>query len=291
MPTVHIITDTDASLPPDLEARYSIVQVPITVHFGEETYRSNLDIDDVKLFERIDRERRLPTTSAPSPGAFLEAYQNALAAGATSLICFCVSSEVSATYSAALSACQSLPGRDITVIDTRSLSMGQGYMVLAAAQAIAEGASKEAAITRALDVRDRTYLFTALSTLKYLAMSGRVGSIAAGMASLLNVKPILTIRDGKLDMLERVRTQGKSWQRTIELTSLALAGRPIEQMSILHVAAKEEAHRFESLVRRSLRCPDQSILAELTPGLSVHSGSGMVGLVVVAGKQNVKASI
>ena len=291
MPAIHLVTDTDASLPTDLETRYSIIQVPVTVHFGEETYRSNLDLDDVRLFARIDREKQLPTTSAPSPGAFIEAFERSFQDGAKSVICFCVSSEVSATYSAALTACQSLPSRDISVIDTRSLSMSQGFIVLAAAEAIAAGASKEEAIARALDVRDRTYLFAALSTVKYLAMSGRVGSIAAGMASLLNVKPVLTIRNGKLDMLERVRTQTKSWKRTLELTSEALAGRPIERLAIIHVAAKEAALRFEALARKSLPCPDQAILAELTPGLSVHSGAGLVGLVVVAVKRTIKGSI
>ncbi len=285
MPSISIITDTNASLPPAMAARYSIIQVPIMVQFGEESMRSNVDIDDARLFARIDRENRLPTTSAPSPGAFQTAFQQAFDAGARSILCFCVSSEISATYSAAMSACQSMPDRDITVVDTRSLSMAQGYVVIAAAEAASIGASKEEALARALDVRGRVFLFAALSTVKYLAMSGRVGHVAAGMASLLNIKPVLTMRDGKLEMLERIRTQTKSWDRTIELVKDALAGRPIERMSIIHVATERNARRFESRIRLSLPCPEQVLLAELTPGLSVHSGAGLVGVVVLAGKK------
>jgi DegV family protein with EDD domain len=124
MSSIAIITDTDASLPADVAARYNIQQVPINIHFGQETFRTGLDIDDAQLFARIERGGEFPTTSAPSPGQFAHAYRVAFDAGAEKIVCFCVSGAVSATYNAAVAACDLFPGRDITVVDSRTLTMG-----------------------------------------------------------------------------------------------------------------------------------------------------------------------
>lgn len=281
MSEIAIVTDTDASLPDHLVREYGIYQVPINVHFGEESYESGVDIDDASLFARVDQEGRLPTTSAPAPGKFLSAFQQALSDGARHVLCFTVSQAVSATYDAAVNAAGMLPEPVVTVVDTRSLSLGQGFMVLEAAEALRTGASLEASLARAEAVGARTHLFAALSTLKYLAMSGRVGHLAAGFADLFNVKPILTIRAGKLDLLERVRTQRKAWTRLLTLTAEAMGPRSVAHMGVVHVDARQAALDFEAQLRLNLPVPDDILLAELSPGLSVHAGAGLVGVAFV----------
>lgn len=283
MSEIAIVTDTDASLPDDVAARYGIRQVAINVHFGDETLATGQEINDAQLFARVDQEGKLPTTSAPSPGEFSGAFQAALDEGADQILCFCVSSEVSATYGAAVVARDTLPEAKITVVDTKNLTMGQGFMVLAAAEAAANGATADEVIARALGVGQGVHVYAALSTVKYMAMSGRIGSLAAGMATLLNVKPILSVQNGKLDLLERVRTKKKSWARVLELTGEAVGERSIQRMAVVHANAPDEARQFEEQVRMRLPCPEDILMAELTPGLSVHSGAGLVGIVTVAG--------
>lgn len=282
MPSIAIVTDTDASLPERVAAQYGIRQVPIAVHFGEETLITGKDIHDTALFQRVDREGQLPTTSAPAPGDFLTAFEAAFDEGADQVICLCVSSEVSATYDAARTARDLMLDQDITVVDTQNISMGQGFMAMEAAEVARNGGTIEEAVERAVEVGKRTSLYAALSTLKYLAMSGRVGHLTAGMAGLLSIQPILTLRDGELQMLERVRTRKKAWARVIELTREAVGDRGAERMAIVHVDALEDAEEFERLLRQSLPCPERIITAELTPGLSVHTGAGVVGVAAVS---------
>ena len=281
MSRIAVVTDTDSSLPLEVAKKHSIVQVPIIVQFGEDTFRDAYEIDNPAIFGRIDKDGKFPTTAAPSPGQFVEAFKAAFESGAESVLCFNVSSEVSATYASARNAAEMFPGKDIRVVDTRSLSMGQGLIVLAAAEAAAAGASVEEVLAVAESVGQRVYLFASLSTLKYLAMSGRVGHLAAGLAGVMDVKPILTIKAGKLQLLERVRTQSKSWARAVEVAVEASAGKKIEHMAIIHVKALEAAQQFEKLVRAALPCPAEAMYAEMNPGLSIHSGSGLVGVVFV----------
>jgi fatty acid kinase fatty acid binding subunit len=281
MPNYAIITDTDSSLPPELAARYGIRQVAINLHFGDETVRAVEEIDDAGLFRRIAQTGRLPTSSAPSPGQFAQAYQAALDAGAGGVVCFCVSSKGSATFEAAQRACDLLPGRDITVVDTRSATMAQGFMVLAAAEAAAAGASRDEIRAAARAIGKRSFMFAALGSLDYLVMSGRVTNLTASMALLLDIKPILTMRDGTLDLLERVRSEKKAWSRVIDLAADAAGGRPPDKLAIVHADAPSRAQRFEVLLRERISCPDEITVAPLTPGLAVVSGPGLVGVVLV----------
>lgn len=278
MPSIAIITDSDASLSPAFAAEHGISQVPINIHFGETLYRTWIDVNDSQLFGLIDKAGKLPTTSAPSPGEFTEAYKAAFDAGADEIICLTVSGKISATYNAALTAKELVPDGTITVIDTQQLTISQGFMALEAAKLAKEGLETEEIVERVANLGKRTHFFGALATLKYLAMSGRVGHLTAGMANVLNIKPILSIQDGELDLLEKIRTQRKAWNRVIELSSDVLKGEKPEQMAIVHVAAPEQAQKLEALLREKLPCPDEILITELTAGLSVHSGAGMVGV-------------
>ncbi len=284
MPRIAVITDTDAALPPALAAQHHIVQVPILIQFGSETFRTGMDIDDKATFERIDREGKLPTTAAPTPGQFMEAFNAAFAAGAEAVLCLNISCEMSATYNSARQAADMLPDKRIEVIDSRSLAMGQGFMAIAAAEAIERGATLDEAVAAAVDVRERSHLFGSLPTLKYIAMSGRVSQLAAGMAGLLDIKPVLTLRNGKLELLEKIRTQSKSWNRAVELSVEKAGGCKIERMAVMYVNTPDTARQFEGLLRKALPCPAEITFSELTPGLSIHVGTGMVAVVFVTAK-------
>lgn len=284
MTQTAIITDTDSSLPIALAEQYNIVQVPIIIQFGDESFRDVFDIDNAAVFARVDKEGKLPTTAAPSPGKFIEAFRAAFAAGADQILCLTISSGMSAVYSAARAAAEMFTDKPIKVVDSRTVSFGEGLMAIEAARSIEAGASLDEAVAAAEDLRDRSHLFAALSTLKYLAMSGRVGQVAAGFASLLEVKPILTLRNEKLEMLERIRTQNKAWTRVIQLAFEAAAGCAIEQIAILHVNAPEYAEKFEQQLRATLTCPADIQCVEMTPGLSLHTGPGLVGVVLVTNK-------
>lgn len=279
MPEIAIVTDTDCSLPLELSERYGIRQVPITIHFGEDMYTSGKDIDDRMLFENIRKRGRMPTTSAPPPAAFAAAFEAALASGAKSVICICVSSKVSATYTSAVNAAGMFAERDITVVDSLNLTMGQGFMVLAAAEAAARGAGKAEILAAVASTGQRLHTYAVLATLKYLAMSGRVGKITAGMADTLNIKPILTVSDGKLDMLERIRTRKKAMERLIDLVRTAAGDRPIDRAAIIHINNRAEANDLHDQLCSAMPFPREVITTEFTPGLSVHAGEGVVGVV------------
>lgn len=283
MPHYAIIADTDSSLPPSLAEEHGIGLVPIQIQFDDGTTYNDLTLDNARLFARVDREGRIPSTAAPAPGAFQTAFEAALRGGAAGVICCCVSSAVSATYGAAVLAAESLGGADITVVDTGTLSMAQGFVALAAAEAAQQGATKEEILGVAATVGERAKLYGALSTLKYLAMGGRVPHLAAGMAGLLNIRPILGVQEGKLDLLEKVRTRQRAWARLVFLCREAVGPAQIPRWALLHVNAEPEALALGEPLRSELACASEPLVVPLNPGLSVHTGAGLVGVALVRG--------
>lgn len=276
MPKIAIVTDTNASLPVDLIQKFQIIEVPIKIQFGEETYTTGLDIDDEKLFSLIDQRQVLPTTAAPSPDAFIKAYQRGFEEGAEKVICICCSGEVSATFNAAEMAKEAFPAGDVHVVDSRQLSLAEGFQVLAAAEAAAEGRTVEEILETVTDIQSRLHVYGALPTLKYLALGGRMGRLAAGFGETLEIKPILTSRGGKLELLEKVRTWKKAKQRLVDLAKASAADGIIERVGLIHVNSEEGVRALYDAMKEVLPLPSEPITAEFTPGLSVHTGSGVI---------------
>ena len=189
MAKIAIITDTDSSLPSQMAAEFGIRQVPIGIHFTGESYTTGIDIDDRRLFEKVDKLSCLPTTSAPNPADFINVFEAAFNQGSEAIVCICVSKEASSTYDSAATACGQFPKRDIRIIDSLSMSMEQGFMALAAADAAKRDAGIDEIVARCgKKFERRCILMRWLSTLKYLAMSGRASKFVTGLADTFNIK-------------------------------------------------------------------------------------------------------
>lgn len=284
MSKIQVITDSDSNLPFELAEKYGILLVPITIQFGEESFADNIDIKNPEMFDRIDKSGKLPTTAAPSPAAFSKAFKTAFDGGADSIICITVGSKISRTYESALIAVEDFSGKKITVIDSEYLTMGQGYMALTAVDAINGGASHEETVAKVRTMIPRCILYGSLSTLKYIALGGRVSSLAASMANMLNIRPILCMRDGKLEMLEKVRTRKAAMDRLVELLVKAVGDKSVERICIVHVLNDEDAEFLKSKLASKLKLPAQVDYYDFGPGLSVHTGVGLVGCFILTGE-------
>jgi DegV family protein with EDD domain len=192
-----------------------------------------------------------------------------------------VGSKISRTYDSAVTACEEFPGKLITVVDSDHLSLGQGFMTLAAAEAAEAGATHEQVVQAARDVLPHLHLYGSLTTLKYLAMGGRIGKFPANMANLFDIRPIMTMIDGKLGLLEKVRTHRMAMNRLVQLLEGSAKGKHIVKAGIVHVNNLEDAKILEARLRADIPMPAEILITEFTAGLSVHGGTGLVAAVFV----------
>jgi len=276
---VAIVTDSTADLAPEMAAAHGVRVVPLFVRFGDEELRVGVDVSTEAFWERLlAPEAPFPTTAAPSPGTFRETFEACFAAGADAVVCLTIGSKLSATFGSATLAAQALPDREIHVIDTMSTSMSTGIPALLAAEMAASGVP---AAEIAAGVRARlpdVDLYVAVDTLDYLRKGGRLSAARAAIGTVLSVKPIITVRDGIVEMAERPRTRARARERAIEL----ITGHPVERLAILHTptssAAEVEAFRDEIVAR----LPGGIDPARISVGLigastGPHLGPGLMG--------------
>jgi DegV family protein with EDD domain len=278
MTRVAVVTDSTADLPADLVAEHGVRIVPLRIAIGAQTAVDGVDIGPDEVVEAL-RAKRTVSTSRPSPGDFVDAYRQALDAGADHVVSVHLSAELSGTWDSARLAAQEFGYGVVRVVDSRSTSMALGFAVMAAARASAGGASAGEVQDAAVAAADRTSCLFYVDTLEYLRRGGRIGAAAAMLGTALSVKPLLHVRDGRIVPLEKVRTSSRALARLVALTVQAAGADPVD-IGVQHLAAKDRADVVAERLREQLPSVRQLITAEVGATVGAHTGPGVVGVAV-----------
>lgn len=271
---VTVVVDSTADIPPHLAEEVGLRVVPLLVRFGEQTYRDGVDLDAEGFLRLLTSTSALPQTSQPPATAFEAVFHEALEVG-RDVVCLTIASRLSGTYNSARLAAEALDASRIQVIDSNTLTMHLGWGAIAAARAARNGASASDVVAIAVSTLQRGRLYALLETLDFLYRGGRIGRAAQLVGSMLNIKPILTVQDGEVVPLERVRT----WRRAIErLVELTRQDAPLEALAVMHVGnpgdAQAIAERLADLIPS-----DQVLIAQAGPVIATYAGPGAVGAV------------
>lgn len=282
MPKVAIVTDSTAYLFDDIVSAYPITVVPLVVIWGEEVLRDNVDISPTEFYERLTKEKVMPSTSQASIQSFSDAF-NKLHDEGYDILTIVISSGLSGTMGSAIQAKKLFPEANIELIDSRLTSIPMAYMVLSAARAAKNGASLEECKKIAELVRDNADVFFAVDTLEFLHRGGRIGGASRFLGTALNLKPILNLQEGKIEAVERVRTSKKAHGRLIELLEEGIGGqKPVNMIGVIGAAAPEAAADLLNKIKQKVNA-DEIMLANLSPVIGTHTGPGTVGVAYVAG--------
>jgi DegV family protein with EDD domain len=275
MTQTAILTDSTCDIPPVLLERYHITVVPLCVIWGHEELRDGVDIDTPTFYARLAQDPCHPQTSQPTPTAFAEAVRRT---DAEEALIITLTSALSGTHEAALQA-RAMLDRPVHVVDSRSLSMGLGWQVLAAVRERERGGSLAAMIAAAKRVRDGSSLLLTLDTLEYLHRGGRIGTAAKLLASAVQLKPVLEVdhASGTLQVVGKIRTRRKALTKLVEETFARLDQTRPMRVAVLHGGAVEDAQALAEAVKRQIQ-PLELILSQITPALGVHGGPGAVGI-------------
>jgi len=273
---IHIVTDSTAGLPTALAQQYQIPIIPQVILFGDESYLEGVEMDHATFLRRLRAAKELPKTAAPPPGLFVEHFQR-LAGPGNTVLCIHPSAELSGTVRSALTAAADFPDADIRVLDTRTIASPLAALVLLAAQWAEQGEDADTIMGRLQALIPRSHLYFLVDTLEFLQKGGRIGGAAALIGSVLQVKPILELRDGRVEPLERERTQRKALARLKELV-LAKAAHGLEShLSVLHAGAPEAAQALAADLGQQLGVSDVMVM-DLTPAIVTHAGPGVLGV-------------
>lgn len=282
MSKVAIVTDSTACLSEDQVAAYKITVLPLVVIWGDEILRDNIDITPDEFYKRLSTAKIMPSTSQATIQAFADAFEKLDAQG-YEILTIVVSSPLSGTLDSAIQAKKMFPDAKITLFDSQVISLPLAYMALAAARAAKRGASMERCLEIVNAVRDHTQIFFAVDTLEFLHRGGRIGGASRFLGTALKLKPILTLVEGKIEALEKVRTSRKAHDRLIELLKINTEGyKKVNMIGVMSAAAAESASNLLNTIKKEFT-PDEIFMADISPVVGTHTGPGTVGVTFVAG--------
>jgi len=275
---IAVVTDSASNLPRDLVDSCSIHMVPMILKFGERALLDGIDMPPGEFYKALVEQKVNVSTSGPSQGDFETAFEQALS-GADGVVCVNVASFVSATYSTAVAAAKRFDGK-VRVVDSRSASLGEGFVALEAARAGADGADLDAVVARAEAVANQVCFAATINTFEFLRRSGRVNALFAYAGTALNIKPVFAFRGGKIEQLGRPRTRARAIDRLLEEVREASVRGPLH-LGVAHADCEEEAEQL--LARLKAEIPHvETFISPFTPLMGSHTGPGVLGVAFFA---------
>lgn len=274
---IKIVTDSTCDLPLEYIDQYQIKVVPLYINIGDQGYLDQVEISRKEFYENLPGYPVQPTTGTPGIQKFVDVYQTLADQGAKHILSIHITESLSATVSVARKAAEQFEGVPVTVIDSQQLSVGTGFAVLSAAQAVEAGKSVEEILALLQDQMPRTHVFAALDTLEFLKRSGRLNGVVSSIGSLLQLKPILTMNKGAAGSLN-VRTTRKAFKKVLALLKENL---PIEKVALVHTNAPEAAQKLYEMAAGML--PEVEVISmDITPVIGAHIGPGAAGFAIIS---------
>ena len=274
---VHIITDSSCDLSEEVATGLGITVVPLEIRFGMQSFTDREELSTADFWKRCRASDELPSTAAPSPGAFAQAYQRAADAGAAEVVVITLSGDLSATIEAAQQAASELPsGLTCHVVDSRTVSAGLGLLVIAAAELAATGADGSQIAGAVRETVQRVRVHAALDTLENLRKGGRIGAAQSLLGSVLSIKPLITVTDGRVEPAGKQRTRTRALAHLVDL--VAAEGPNISQIAVMHADCDD----VDDFVARIAPLTDTEPKVMLIgPVVGAHAGVGTIGVVFV----------
>ena len=263
---VKIITDTTSCLSPDFARQFDIPVIPQVINFGEESYLEGVNLDNTTFMKKLRTAKELPKTAAPPPELFSREFQKLVPLGEP-ILCIHPSTEVSDTVRSATVAAMDFPQADIRVIDTRLIASPLGAIVEQAAICAADGLPVDQIVSKVEDLMRRARVYFLVSTLDYLARGGRIGNASALLGSMLQIKPILTVRYGKVDQYEKERTQKRAFNRLVEIVCEQSNGNHQNMVTVMHADAPGEAINLAKELKNRLNLAMIPAITDVPPAL------------------------